>query len=117
MIPDPKTLQDFDCREFSPEDTVFSSFAYLIGAVKCTALAILSAPKKAVKEDSPHVIQAADSALDGWLLLLPKDGKQVMTKSGEIDELMFQAHLLIHVWVLSSIITLCLKNLANRITI
>ncbi|CAI7672030.1 unnamed protein product [Penicillium pancosmium] len=97
VIPVPKTLQDFDCREFSPEDTVFSSFAYLIGAVKCTALAIFSAPKNAVKEDSPHVIQAADSALDGWLLLLPKDGKQVMTKSGEIDELMFQAHLLIHV--------------------
>lgn len=90
-------MQEFECREFSAEDTVFSSFAYLIGAVKCAALAIFSAPKSAVKEDSFHVIQAADSALDGWLLLLPKERKQVMTKSGEIDELMFQAHLLIHV--------------------
>ena len=102
-------MQDFDCREFSPEDTVFSSFAYLIGAVKCAALAILAAPKIAVKEDSLHVIQAADSALDGWLLLLPKDRKQVMTKAGEIDELMFQAHLLIHVWVFSLIITSVLR--------
>jgi hypothetical protein len=67
-------------------------------------MAISSAPKIAAKEDSLHVIQAADSALDGWLLFLPKDRKQVMTKTGEIDELMFQAHLLIHVWVLSSII-------------
>lgn len=97
VIPDPKTLQDFDCREFASDDTVFSSFAYLIGAVKCVALAVSIAPKHAVKEDSMHVIQAADSALDGWLLLLPKDRKQVMTKTGEIDELMFQAHLLIHV--------------------
>lgn len=44
-----------------------------------------------------QVIQAADSILDGWLLLLPKDRKQVMAKTGEVDELMFQAHLLIHV--------------------
>lgn len=50
-----------------------------------------------MKEGSPHIIQTADSILNGWLLLLPKDRKQVMNKSGEIDELMFQAHLLIHV--------------------
>ncbi|KAJ5089770.1 hypothetical protein N7532_008454 [Penicillium argentinense] len=97
VVPDPKTLQDFDCREFAAEDAVFSSFAYLVGAVRCVALAISTVPKHAVKEDSTHVIQAADSALDGWLLLLPKDRKQVLTKTGEIDELMFQAHLLIHV--------------------
>lgn len=97
VIPDPKTAQEFDCREFASEETVFSSFAYLIGAVKCAALAISTVPKYAGKEDSAHVIQAADSALDAWLLLLPKGHKQVMTKTGEIDELMFQAHLLIHV--------------------
>ena len=44
-----------------------------------------------------HVIQAADCGLDGWRLLLPQDRKQVMSETGEIDELMFQAHLLIHV--------------------
>jgi hypothetical protein len=60
-------------------------------------LAIATVPKRAAKEDSMHIIQAADSALDGWLLLLPKGQKQVMSKTGEIDELMFQAHLLIHV--------------------
>lgn len=42
-------------------------------------------------------MQAADSVLDGWRLLLPENRKQVMTKTGEIDELMFQAHLLVHV--------------------
>ncbi|KAJ5623501.1 hypothetical protein N7490_012106 [Penicillium lividum] len=96
-IPTPKTLQDFDCREFAPDDPVFSSFAYLIGAVRCAAFAISTVPKNAVKEDSPQVIQTADSILDGWVLLLPKGRKEVMSKSGEIDELMFQAHLLIHV--------------------
>lgn len=94
----PKTLQQFDCREFATEEaTSFSSFAYLIGAVRCAVLAMSTRPKAPVKEDSLRIMQTADSALDGWLLLLPKDRKQIMNKTGEIDELMFQAHLLIHV--------------------
>ncbi|KAJ5566568.1 Transcription factor [Penicillium sp. DV-2018c] len=96
-IPEPKTIAQFDNREFSSEDIVFSSFAYLVGAVRCAALAISTVPKAANREDSELMIQAADSVLNGWLLLLPKTRKQVMDKDGEIDELMFQAHLLIHV--------------------
>lgn len=42
-------------------------------------------------------MQAADASLDGWLRLLPPDRKQVMNAAGEVDELMFQAHLVIHV--------------------
>ncbi|KAH8703719.1 hypothetical protein BGW36DRAFT_90774 [Talaromyces proteolyticus] len=96
-IPEPKTLEQFNHREFAFDDTTFSSYAYLIEAVRCAALAISTVPKTAVKEDSTKVIQAADAILDGWLYLLPKDRKEVMSKTGEIDELMFQAHLLIHV--------------------
>lgn len=44
------------------------------------------------------MIQSADSIIDGWSLLLPKHRKQVMMKAGEIDELMFQAQLVIHVY-------------------
>lgn len=49
------------------------------------------------EDASLHVIHTADSILDGWLLLLPSGSKKIMDKSGEIDELMFQAKLLIHV--------------------
>ena len=96
-IPPPRTLQEFNCREFSPDNTPFSSFAYLIGAVQCAASAKSATPKIAAEEDSMHVIQAADCSLDGWRLLLSPDRQQVMSETGEIDELMFQAHLLIHV--------------------
>ncbi|KAE8370385.1 hypothetical protein BDV27DRAFT_170071 [Aspergillus caelatus] len=96
-IPEPRTLQEFNCREFSADPIDFSSFAYLIGAVQCAGSAISVAPKIATKEDSAHVVQAADCSLDGWRLLLPKDRKQVMDKDGKIDELMFQAHLIIDV--------------------
>ncbi len=97
-IPEPKTLQDFDCREFTPDGGPFSSFAYLIGAVRCCVSALISTPGEVISETSIHVVQAADSALVAWLLLLPKGEKQVMAKSGKIDELMLQAHLLIHVY-------------------
>lgn len=97
-IPEPKTLEDFNCREFFP-DAEFSSLAYLIGAVKCAASAIAMSPKRTSKEASSHVIQAADAMIDGWHLLLPKKLKNVMSRSGEIDELMFQAHLVLHVYV------------------
>ncbi|PNP85442.1 hypothetical protein FNYG_01271 [Fusarium nygamai] len=97
IISTPKTLQDFDSREFDSEDVVFSSFAYLIGATRCAAQVICMSPKRATREHSEAIIQSADSAFDAWLLLLPKDKKPVLKADGTIDELMFQAHLLIHV--------------------
>jgi hypothetical protein len=65
--------------------------------VRCAASAIMSTPRAPIQDDSVHVVQAANSALGAWMLLLPKGEKGVMTRSGEIDELMLQAHLLIHV--------------------
>lgn len=57
----------------------------------------MSAPKAPIQEASIHAVQAADSAIGAWLLLLPKGDKDVMSMNGDIDELMLQAHLLIHV--------------------
>ncbi|KAJ4005571.1 hypothetical protein NW752_002404 [Fusarium irregulare] len=95
-IPEPHTLDDFESREFADEDIQFSSFAYLISAVRAAALAISVTPKKATRQDSERMIQSADSVIDAWVMLLPKD-KKIMRDGGSIDELMFQAQLLIHV--------------------
>jgi hypothetical protein len=96
IIPMPRTLEDFESREFADEDIQFSSFAYLIGAVRAAALAISVTPKRATRQDSDRMIQSADSVIDAWVLLSPKD-KKVMKDDGSIDELMFQAQLLVHV--------------------
>ncbi|KAH7174311.1 uncharacterized protein B0J16DRAFT_375188 [Fusarium flagelliforme] len=96
VIPEPHTVEDFESREFADEDIQFSSFAYLIGAVRAAALAISVTPKRATRQDSERMIQSADSVIDAWLLLLPKS-KKVMRDDGSIDELMFQAQLLVHV--------------------
>lgn len=90
-------MEDWDCREFAPEGASFSSFAYLIGAMRCAALATKSTIKDGSRKSPSDLLHVADSIMDGWLLLLPKDRKQLMTRRGEIDELMFEAHLLIHV--------------------
>ncbi|UKZ67985.1 uncharacterized protein TrAtP1_009141 [Trichoderma atroviride] len=95
-IPEPKTLEEFDCREFAFGNTSFSSFAYLIGAIRCTAAIAPLILNITTKDVSQQVICTADSVIDGWLFLLPTDIKQIIDKSGEIDELMFQATLVIH---------------------
>ncbi|KAK1148914.1 hypothetical protein N8T08_007586 [Aspergillus melleus] len=63
----------------------------------CAASAMSTTPNIAAEEESTHIIQAVDCSLDGWRLLLPPDRKQIMDATGEVDELMFQAHLMIHV--------------------
>lgn len=96
MIPTPKTLQDFENREFAPEDPNFSSFAYLVGAVRCVASATAVAPQEKPQNVSLKVIEAVDAIVDGWFLMLPESKRQVMGKDGIIDELMFQAHMGLH---------------------
>lgn len=96
-IPEARTLDEFDCREFAEANTSFSSFAYLIGAVRCAASAKALVSESSDGDAPNRVIQAADAILDGWLLLLPKERGEIMSRSGAIDELMFQAVLLIHV--------------------
>ncbi|KAM6486399.1 fungal-specific transcription factor domain-containing protein [Trichoderma sp. SZMC 28011] len=99
-IPHPKTLDDFNSREFSSEDTVFSSFAYLIGAVRgmasamCRALSI--SPNSDTGGPSPRVLDSVDSIIEGWLLLLPDSKKDIFSADGQVDELIFQAMMALH---------------------
>lgn len=47
--------------------------------------------------DSPHkMLEAVDAIIDGWLLLLPDSKRDGFSKSGEVDELIFQATMALH---------------------
>ncbi|XWW98926.1 hypothetical protein V2A60_006930 [Cordyceps javanica] len=105
-IPEPKTLREWDCREFDEEEKPFSSFACLIGAVRCATLAKDASLKSHPRKTPDDILHIADSILDSWMLLLPKSKKQVMLRNGDIDELMFQAHHLIHVYESKNFLTL-----------
>ncbi|TFA98889.1 hypothetical protein CCMA1212_009339 [Trichoderma ghanense] len=100
-IPPPRTLEEFESREFSPEDTVFSSFAYLIGGVRGMASAmsrVLSLPANASDSGgpSPKVLESVDSITEGWLLLLPESKRDIFSADGQVDELIFQAMMALH---------------------
>lgn len=90
-------MREWDCREFDEEAKSFSSFAYLVGAVRSASLAKAATLRESSQKQSNNVLRVADSIVDSWMLLLPKQKKQVMFQNGDIDELMFQALLLIHV--------------------
>ncbi|KAI0532147.1 hypothetical protein GGR58DRAFT_491299 [Xylaria digitata] len=96
LIPTPKTLDDFDTREFAPENQLFSSFAYLIGATRSIALALSAGSPDASNWLSPKTIAEVDAIIDGWFLLLPKSKREVLKEGNVVDELMFQAQMAVH---------------------
>ncbi|KAI0408340.1 hypothetical protein F4802DRAFT_408378 [Xylaria palmicola] len=95
-IPPPKTLEDFESREFEPENQTFSSFAYLIGATRSIALALSAGSPDASNWLSPKTIAEVDAIIDGWFLLLPKSKREVLKEDDVVDELMFQAQMAVH---------------------
>lgn len=92
----PKTIHEFDNREFAADSYVYSSFAYLVGATRCVASAMDVASQGTSAKISTVVVEAVDSMVDGWFLLLPESKRLVMDEDGIIDELLFQAQLGLH---------------------
>ncbi|KXJ87592.1 hypothetical protein Micbo1qcDRAFT_236418 [Microdochium bolleyi] len=99
-IPPPKTLEDFSNREFIPDDDgegMFSSFAYLINVTR-NIIALASMDQSSMPHILPpwQMLNELNAIVNAWLLLLPEEKKTMVTAEGEIDELMFQAHMSVH---------------------
>lgn len=91
-LPSPPTLADFDRRLFADEEVQFSSFCYRIEAVRILSRVIAVAQTDEVHEDQ---IQAVDNALAGWVHHLPATKLDMINNFGEVDEMLFQAHMII----------------------
>jgi hypothetical protein len=91
-IPEPGSLDQYHAREFATEETVFSSFAYLIdlGHITESTMAL------DVETDNPVApdLIAADTRLVNWALHLPTCKRLQVEDRGEVDEILFQAHML-----------------------
>jgi hypothetical protein len=61
VISTPKTLEDFENREFAHEPPVYSSFAYLIGATRCAVSATAVVPPDVSCWDSSKILAEADA--------------------------------------------------------
>ena len=90
----PRTLFEYENREFLDNDLIFSSFAHLIGLSRGMDK-IFSIRSQA--ESSPFELGGnADTYLTGWASLLPKCKREAMTNEGSVDELMLKAMLIMY---------------------
>jgi hypothetical protein len=92
-IPPPRSLQGFDERHFAEDTTVFSSFAYRVDAVRILGQ-VLAAGQGNDPED-PRA-EAADASLVNWGLHLPECKKELIGEDRKVDEMLFQAHMVIY---------------------
>ncbi|KAF1955386.1 hypothetical protein CC80DRAFT_549586 [Byssothecium circinans] len=90
-IPYPATIQDYDEQAFAPEPIAFSSFTYLIDAIR-----ILGKVFECSRLDAQfeyHAVDVVDSYLVNWRLHLPPHKLEIVNNDGIIDEVLFQAHM------------------------
>jgi hypothetical protein len=86
------TLTQFSDRHFAEEEVSFSSSCYRIEAVQILSR-VLSISNT---EAHPDEVQAIDNSLAAWSHYVPPEKRDVVSNSGEIDELLFQAHMITH---------------------
>jgi hypothetical protein len=95
-IPPPKTMDDYDNREFAEDDTDFSSFAYLIGLYRSLDAIISGIPRNS-EENVERLCSGVDATIAAWLSLLSKSKRKLFKDDGTIDELLFKANMAIQV--------------------
>ncbi|KAF2273401.1 uncharacterized protein EI97DRAFT_461068 [Westerdykella ornata] len=92
LIPLPNTIEDYDDDAFSgAEPTIFSSFTYLIDAIR-----ILGRVFEVARLDSTfeyHAVDVVDTNLSTWRVNLPPCKRNIISNDGTVDEVLFQAHM------------------------
>ncbi|KAL4894969.1 fungal-specific transcription factor domain-containing protein [Aspergillus ambiguus] len=91
-VPKPHMILDFRRRIFAADDPVYSSFSYRIEAtmVLCRVLML-----NHLQDCHRDHLQAVENALVSWINHLPPKKLDIVDSYGNIDEMMFQAHLTI----------------------
>lgn len=86
-------MKEYENRDFSDEEIVFSSFTYLIDT-GCIISSLMSISHECSPDDSS--LTAGDSRVLNWFLYLPKCKQDVIREDRTADETMFRAHLIIN---------------------
>ncbi|KAJ4253453.1 hypothetical protein NW762_010611 [Fusarium torreyae] len=91
-IPHPHHVLEFKRRILSTGDVTFSSFSYRIEAATILGRVLLLNQLKSTNHD--HT-QSIENALLSWSNHLPTEKLEIVDSYGNINEMMFQAHILI----------------------
>ncbi|KAL4923541.1 putative C6 transcription factor [Aspergillus undulatus] len=98
-IPRPRTLQDYDMREFLGDDErQFSSFAELVGLTRGLDIA-LTARNGMTIANAPWISANTDATVTAWQSLLHPSKKNLVREDGTVDELLFKANIIIQTYV------------------
>ncbi|KAL4974659.1 hypothetical protein BDW66DRAFT_152693 [Aspergillus desertorum] len=95
----PRTLQDYDMREFLDDDgRLFSSFAELVGLTRGLDLALASRQGMTIG-NAPGICANADATATAWRSLLHPSKTDLIRGDGTVDELLFKANMIIQTYV------------------
>ncbi|PVH75515.1 hypothetical protein DL98DRAFT_498285 [Cadophora sp. DSE1049] len=90
-IPHPHSIQDFDDESFDGRDFTYSSYTYRIAAIRNLGRVLQS--RQILPSDEP-TMDRVDAHLVNWRLHLPDDKKTFINAEGQLDEMLFQAHMI-----------------------
>jgi hypothetical protein len=92
VIPQAHSIDDFEDESFDGRDFSYSSFTYRIAAIRNLGR-IFSAKQQSSMLDGPAV-HRLDAHLVNWRLHLPESKRACISKDGQLDEMLFQAHMI-----------------------
>ncbi|TVY81745.1 hypothetical protein LSUE1_G002821 [Lachnellula suecica] len=91
VISQPHSIEDFDDESFDARDLSYSSFTYRIAAIRNLGR-ILGASMPTLPDEP--TVNRLDAHLVNWRLHLPESKKSCIKADGELDEMLFQAHMI-----------------------
>ncbi|KAI2617227.1 hypothetical protein GGS26DRAFT_596548 [Hypomontagnella submonticulosa] len=92
-IPRPMYLEDFDDQIFSGEEREFSSFAYRVASMRNLGR-MMRLPNNGFPNEEN--VTRIESLLSNWRMHLPESKRHSLNKDCQLDEMMFQAHMINH---------------------
>ncbi|TVY82321.1 hypothetical protein LSUE1_G004089 [Lachnellula suecica] len=95
VIPRPRTISEYEARDFEDETPIFSSGAYLIDLSRIVGC-LLSLEQLPIKQRE-HAAANADAMLVNWKLHLPREKQGVIDRNEQVDEILFRAHILLQI--------------------
>ncbi|BDD62354.1 hypothetical protein MPDQ_001872 [Monascus purpureus] len=91
--PRPLTVAQFDERVFADEELDFSSHSYRIEAVRILGRVVAVQDMEQGQQDQ---VEAIDARISSWFHHLPESKSELMRPDGSIDEMMFQATMIVN---------------------
>ncbi|GJN66282.1 hypothetical protein PLICBS_000299 [Purpureocillium lilacinum] len=90
------SFDDFKNREYALESPKFSSFAYLIDATRIFVASLRASTQYESIYKAEILCDDLEAAIVGWFVLLPTEKRELAVQPAMLDQLMFQAHMMMY---------------------